>query len=141
MWRDAGHVVDKLGSWFARAWDDVGKNRSYVLREFGAKMKRIMAKVPFAEDAVALYYCAFDRRTPVRAKAVALAALAYVILPDDFVPDFLPALGFTDDAAAIAMAVRSLAEHVRQEHRDKARRWLQGGGKGDLIDVEYEIIE
>lgn len=45
-----------------------------------------------------------------------VAALAYLILPTDLIPDFLPFVGFTDDAAAFVLAFRQLAvelEHFR----------------------------
>ena len=59
----------------------------------------MVAKLPFAEDLLAAYYCAFDRQTPRHVQAALLGAIAYFILPFDFIPDMLPVLGFTDDAA------------------------------------------
>ncbi|WP_458421747.1 YkvA family protein, partial [Pseudomonas aeruginosa] len=38
-----------------------------------------------------------------------LGALAYFVLPFDFMPDMLPVLGFTDDAAVLATALRMVA--------------------------------
>jgi hypothetical protein len=49
----------------------------YVLRYFWPKVKRVFAKVNFLRDALALYFCARDPKTPPRAKAIAFAALAY----------------------------------------------------------------
>jgi uncharacterized membrane protein YkvA (DUF1232 family) len=53
-----------------------------------------------------------------------LGALAYFVLPFDFVPDMLPVIGFTDDAAVLATAIRVVAAHIMPEHRDAARRAL-----------------
>ena len=39
---------------------------------------------------LAAHYCAFDRNTPFSVKAVLLGALAYFVVPDDFIPDMLP---------------------------------------------------
>ena len=41
-----------------------------------------------------------------------LGAIAYFILPFDFMPDMMPMLGFTDDAAVLATAIRMVASHI-----------------------------
>ena len=74
-------------------------------KRFKAKFKRIAARLPFAEDLLAAYYCAFDRDTPRHVQLSLLGALAYFILPFDFMPDLLPVLGFTDDAAVLVTAL------------------------------------
>jgi len=94
---------------------------------FWAKARRFAARLPFAEDLVAAYYCAFDRDTPAHVKASLLAALAYFVLPADAVPDLLPMLGFADDAAILATTLRLVAAAIRPEHRTAARRVLAGG--------------
>jgi uncharacterized membrane protein YkvA (DUF1232 family) len=91
-------------------------------RQFWRKVQGAAASVPFAEDLLAAYYCAFDKTTPTSVKASLLGALAYFVLPTDAVPDFLPVLGFTDDAAILAAAIKMVADHIRPEHRDAARR-------------------
>jgi len=95
-----------------------------VRRAFWPKFKRFAANLPFAEDLLAAYFCAFDRNTPRRVQAVLIGALAYFILPFDFVPDMLPVLGFTDDAAVLATAIRMVAAHITPAHREAARRAL-----------------
>ena len=87
----------------------------------------MVAKLPFAEDLLAAYYCAFDKQTPRHVQAALLGAIAYFILPFDFVPDMLPVLGFTDDAAVLATAIRMVAAHITPEHRDAARAALKRG--------------
>ncbi|MFL5032522.1 MAG: DUF1232 domain-containing protein, partial [Xanthobacteraceae bacterium] len=57
--------------------------------------------------------------------------LAYFILPYDLMPDLLPALGFADDAAVLAAALRMVAAHIRPEHRDAARAALAHGMDGE----------
>ncbi len=95
-----------------------------VRRDFWRKLRGAAARIPFAEDALAAYYCAFDRDTPVQVKAALIGALAYFILPMDAIPDMLPVLGFTDDAAVLATALKLVASHIRPEHRDAAREKL-----------------
>jgi uncharacterized membrane protein YkvA (DUF1232 family) len=45
-------------------------------------------------------------------------------LPIDAIPDFLPVLGFTDDAAFLAAAIKLVTDHIRPEHRNAAQRVL-----------------
>lgn len=95
-----------------------------VRDEFWPKMKAVAAKIPFAEDAVAAYYCTLDRETPLRVRGTLLAALAYFVMPVDFLPDVLPALGFTDDAAVLMMAFQLISSYIKPEHRDAAKAAL-----------------
>ena len=101
------------------------RDEEQVRRGFWVKMQRVAAALPFAQELLAAYYCAFDRSTPLHVKAALLGALAYFVLPFDFVPDFLPILGYTDDAAVLATAVRLVATHILPKHRDAAREMLE----------------
>lgn len=100
------------------------RDEQRVRSGFWRKLRGGAARVPFAEDATAAYYCALDSATPLRVRAMLLAALAYFVLPTDTVPDMLPALGFTDDAAVLATAFNLLASHISPEHRAAARAAL-----------------
>lgn len=107
-----------------------------VRRRFKAKFKRFAARLPFAEELLAAYYCAFDRATPRHVQISLLGALAYFVLPLDFMPDLLPALGFTDDAAVLVTALKLVASNIRPEHRDAARRALSRGVSDDDLDLQ-----
>ena len=111
------------------SWDvaTLERERSYVRRGFWAKLRRFASALPFAEDLLAAYYCAFDRDTPRPVQAALIGALAYFVLPFDVIPDMLPVLGFTDDAAVLATAVKLVASHIRPEHRDAARQAIARG--------------
>jgi len=102
--------------------DAAARNEARVRREFWPKFRRFAARLPFAEDLVAAYFCAFDRATPRRVQVALIGALAYFVLPFDFVPDMLPVIGFTDDAAVLATAIRLVSAHIGPQHRDAARR-------------------
>jgi uncharacterized membrane protein YkvA (DUF1232 family) len=114
--------------------DRLAQDRESVRRQFWRKLKRLAVRLPFAEDLLAAYYCAFDRQTPRHVQAALLGAIAYFVLPFDFVPDMLPVLGFTDDAAILATALRMVASHITPEHRDAARAAMARGL--DKTDVE-----
>ena len=105
----------------------IARDESGMRRAFWRKARRFAAGLPFAEDLMAAYYCAFDRNTPTQVKAALIGALAYFVLPFDVVPDVLPVLGFTDDAAVLAAALRLVADAIQPEHRDAARRAVAQG--------------
>jgi uncharacterized membrane protein YkvA (DUF1232 family) len=105
--------------------DRLAKDQESVRKRFWGKFKRVAARLPFAEDLLSAYYCAFDRETPRHVQAALLGAIAYFILPFDFIPDMLPVLGFTDDAAVLATAIRLVAAHITPEHCEAARARLK----------------
>ena len=111
----------------AAAWDQSGRDEERVRRAFWHKAKRFAGRLPFAEDLLAAYYCALDHATPLQVKAALVGALAYFVLPFDAVPDMLPLIGFTDDAAVLVTALRIVSAHMRPEHREAARRALARG--------------
>ena len=93
-------------------------------RRFWAKLKRVLAHIPFASDLLAVYYCALDPSTPRHVRGILFGAVAYFILPVDAIPDLIAGLGFTDDAAVIAAVITALGRHVRPHHRERARARL-----------------
>ncbi len=96
-----------------------------VRREFWTKLARSLSRIPFAETAVAAYYCATDPATPIKAKGMLFAALAYFVLPLDMVPDMILALGFTDDMAVLLAAFNMIRNHLRPHHFERARRTIE----------------
>jgi len=80
-------------------------NEEKVARGFLPKIRKVAAKIPFAADVLSVWWCARDKDTPAAAKGMMMAALAYFVLPTDVIPDVLPALGMTDDAAVIAAVI------------------------------------
>ncbi|MEM7429636.1 MAG: YkvA family protein [Pseudomonadota bacterium] len=116
--------------------ETIAKNEKTVKAKFWNKIGRIAARVPFAEDALAAYYCAMDSNTPTYVKGILLAALAYFIMPLDALPDILPFLGFTDDAAVIAIALTKIRQHMKPEHREQARSKLDELKGGELKEAK-----
>jgi uncharacterized membrane protein YkvA (DUF1232 family) len=108
-------------------------NEQKVRSGFWPKLARVFASIPFAEDAVAAYYCAFDRATPLKVKGILLGALAYFVLPVDAIPDFLLGVGFTDDMAVLVAAITMIRAHLKPEHYDKARETLARLKNGDNL--------
>ena len=122
-------MPDHAATFDDASFDDAARDEDTVRRGFWGKARRFGAGLPFAEDMLAAYYCAFDRDTPMQVKAVLLGALAYFVLPFDVIPDMLPVIGFTDDAAVLATALRLVATHITPLHRAAARAALARGLK------------
>lgn len=89
------------------------------------KLMRVIGRVPFADDLVSAWYAARDPLTPVKAKAVLFAAVAYFVMPVDALPDMVIGLGFTDDATVLATALGVVGMYVKERHRRMARRLLR----------------
>lgn len=95
-----------------------------VRERFWRTARKAARQVPFMDEVVAAYYCALDRNTPVRAKAILLAALGYFILPADTIPDIVIGLGFTDDVAVLTAAIAAVRAHMTPAHRLAAKEAL-----------------
>ncbi|REK18694.1 MAG: DUF1232 domain-containing protein [Planctomycetota bacterium] len=77
------------------------------------------------EKALWLYYAAQHRDTPAWAKGVIFGALVYFINPVDAVPDVIPAVGFSDDLGALALAVATVAMNITPEVKEQAGKKLR----------------
>jgi len=128
--------TDKTGRWFDSGLDSgldpggvqlpavVARHARTVERGFWKKLLSLAARIPFADDLAASYFCATDPATPGRVRGVLLAAAAYFVMPADLIPDFIAGIGFTDDAAVLATAIGVVSGHIKPCHRDSARRAL-----------------
>ena len=105
--------------------DKLKRDEATVLRDFWGKFRRFAAQIPFAEDLLTAYYCAFDRNSPTHVRVALIGALVYFISPFDLLPDMLPIIGLTDDAAVVAGAMKLVWDQIKPEHRDAAREALK----------------
>ena len=64
-----------------------------------------------------------DRRTPWLAKLLLGAAVGYLLLPLDIIPDFIPVLGYLDDAILVSLlvglAIKMIPPQILQDSRRK----------------------
>lgn len=99
-------------------------NEQRVRRGFLPKIRRVAARIPFADDLLSVWYSARDPETPLAAKGMMFGALAYFVLPTDAIPDILAGVGFTDDAAVLAALLAVIGRTVKPRHKDQARSLL-----------------
>lgn len=102
----------------------IERNARHTRAKLIPKILKVAGKIPFADDLAAAYYCALDPATPMKARGVLFAALAYFVVPTDMVPDVIAGLGFTDDATVLATALGVVGSQIREPHRRAARRLL-----------------
>ena len=82
-------------------------------------------------DGLALWFALRDPRTPWAVKALCWLVVAYALSPIDLIPDFIPVLGFVDDAlllpGLIWLALRLLPPEVLARSRAQAEQWMDSG--------------
>ena len=117
---------DKIGEILLPGEESEQEARADKVRNrFWPTMKRAMRQLPFTRDVVAAYYCALDPNTPMRTRGILLGALAYFVLPFDFVPDFFAVVGFSDDIAVLTAAFAAIAGQIKDDHYIKADNALK----------------
>jgi uncharacterized membrane protein YkvA (DUF1232 family) len=65
-----------------------------------------------------------DGTTPHQARLTVLAALTYLVLPTDLIPDFIPVAGFGDDMVALTALLGLCARHITPQIKVRAQRKL-----------------
>jgi len=65
-----------------------------------------------------------DPQTPPQVRLTMLAALTYLLVPLDLIPDFIPAAGFSDDLVALTALLGLCSTHITDAIRIRAQRKL-----------------
>ena len=65
-----------------------------------------------------------DANTPPQVRVTMLAALTYLLMPMDLIPDFIPAAGFSDDLVALTALLGLCTTHMSDAIRLRAQRKL-----------------
>ena len=97
--------------------------RHYNEDSFWKKLKHLASNVgsKVLYPALQLYFLLQAKDVPMKAKTLIVGALGYLILPADLVPDFIPALGFTDDLTALMVALRTLNKYLTPDINARAK--------------------
>jgi uncharacterized membrane protein YkvA (DUF1232 family) len=79
----------------------------------------------------------------LKTKLIISAALGYFILPVDFIPDFAPLIGFTDDLGVILLILGKMASSVTPDIKKKARehlhKWFGQTDEAELDHLETQF--
>lgn len=117
-------------------YDKYGKN--YSEDSFWDKLGKVARKagVKIVYAALLLYYVLKNPATPKADRAKIIGALGYFILPLDLIPDFIPVVGFSDDLAALAWGIYSVARNITPEVKLQAHgklgEWFKDFSDSDL---------
>ena len=77
-----------------------------------------------AKPALEVLEMAIDPFTPAQVRISLMAALAYLIMPFDLFPDFMPLVGFSDDFVALTAVLSIWSKYMTPSIRTKAERKL-----------------
>ncbi|MBR4228567.1 MAG: DUF1232 domain-containing protein [Bacteroidales bacterium] len=111
----------------------------YNEQDFTAKVTKAAKKagIKVIYLALILYYVLKSPKVKLADKGKIWGALGYFILPIDFIPDFIPIAGYTDDLAALLWAFYSVAKNVTPEIESQAKRklhdWFGDYDEKDII--------
>lgn len=77
-----------------------------------------------ARPAIECLELLLDGNTPPQVRLTMLAALTYLLVPIDLIPDFIPAVGFSDDLVALTALLGLCTTHMSDAIRIRAQRKL-----------------
>ena len=84
----------------------------------------IKAGRTIAKPALEVLEMALDPFTPAQVRVSLMAALAYLIMPFDLFPDFMPLVGFSDDFVALTAVLGIWSKYMTPSIRTRAERKL-----------------
>ncbi|MBU6482565.1 MAG: DUF1232 domain-containing protein [Nitrospirae bacterium] len=87
----------------------LAKAVSIAQRRGGKLLKDIQLLVRLLKASMSGVYTGLS----VRKLVAIVAAILYLISPLDVIPDFIPVVGYVDDAAVIAWVMKSIAEELK----------------------------
>ena len=84
----------------------------------------IKAGRTIAKPALEVLEMVVDPLTPVQVRISLMAALAYLIMPFDLFPDFMPLVGFSDDFVALTAVLSIWSKYITPSIRIRAEKKL-----------------
>lgn len=103
------HEAIKLMNKFSRKKKAKDINEKKLFNMNKGPIKGVWGKV------MNLFNIIRDPNSDVAVKAMAVGALAYLILPVDIIPDFIPGIGLTDDVGVIIYAITQIAKFTKKK--------------------------
>ena len=77
-----------------------------------------------SKPALEVLEMAIDPYTPAQVRVSLMAALAYLIMPFDLFPDFMPLVGFSDDFVALSAVLSIWSKYMTPSIRKRAEKKL-----------------
>lgn len=99
-----------------------------------ARAKKLKTDIP------AIFLALKDKDTSIMAKIFAGITVAYALSPVDFVPDFIPVLGYLDDIILLPMLVALTIKFIPQDVLERNRKQAEGMWKDGKPKKWYYAI-
>tara|TARA_A100001015_G_scaffold220708_1_gene248354 strand:- start:150 stop:524 length:375 start_codon:yes stop_codon:yes gene_type:complete len=89
-------------------------------------LKRLLVRAgrTLATPALEALELLLDPSTPSPVRLTMLAALSYLLMPADLIPDILPVAGFSDDLVALTAVIGAWRNHLTPTIQARAQRRL-----------------
>ncbi|HZY67881.1 MAG TPA: YkvA family protein [Devosia sp.] len=92
----------------------------------------------FRRELVMLWRAFIAAETPLWLKALMLVVPAYLLMPLDIIPDFVPFAGWLDDLVVVPLLVSWITGLIPQKAEIRPRRTTSG--RQDTIDGDYRRL-
>ena len=121
-------------------WDRPQRRRRFLLRG-------LLLLLNFTGTLRLVMKLMLDRRVPWRLKVLLPAAISYIVLPIDLVPDFLVIVGRVDDLVVLILAIVLFLgfapRDIVMEHRGRGSSNTTDKPKQSksVIEGEYRVID
>lgn len=95
------------------------------LAENSGELKELKSKLEILMRMAQSHLSGKYKSFPVSSIVLIVFALVYFITPIDLIPDFIPALGFTDDASVVFLVVKKLSRDIERFRQWEEEQWEQ----------------
>ena len=82
-------------------------------------IRRVIEKVKVLVEMLGAYINGKYKKIPKKTLIIIVAAFIYFVSPIDLIPDFIPGIGYIDDAGVIAFVFQSVYEDIQKFERWK----------------------
>ncbi len=97
------------------------KKLANLARDIPQPLKELWADLKAMVTCVRDYWSGTYREIPWKSIAAMTGAIVYFVSPIDVIPDFVPLIGYVDDAAVISLALKWVSDDLAAY-----RRWKEG---------------
>lgn len=85
------------------------KDTEFLKSAMGQFIEKVMTMIRLVKASISGAY----KNLPLRSLVLVIAGLLYFVMPIDFIPDFLPGIGYVDDISVIIAIFKSISGDIR----------------------------